>query len=134
MMCRRRGVAYMASRLLRTRLGPFTNLLVLTGLTLGFDIPDPRPAGTPEQGRRADSLWCGKCYWKLKVKVMSSGPIPSCPNHGAIDEDDILTSPPSLWCRKCGSMLEVEARRPSCPNHGALHEEDILTSAPPLRS
>lgn len=127
-------MAYMASRWLGTRLGPLTNLLILTGLTLGFDIPDFRPQGIPEQGRRADSLWCRKCYWKLKVEVMSSGPIPTCPNHGAIDEEDILTSPPSLWCRKCGSTLEVEARRPSCPNHGALDEGDILTSAPPLRS
>ena len=128
------GVACMTGRSLGVRLGLLTNLLVLTGLTQGFDFPDFRPAGIPEHGGRADSLWCRKCYWKLKLKVMPSGPTPSCPNHGAIDEEDILTAPPSLWCRKCGSELEVEARRPSCPNHGAIDEEDILTAPPPLRS
>jgi Zn finger protein HypA/HybF involved in hydrogenase expression len=122
----------MAGGSLGVRLGLLTSLLILTRMSLSWDNPDLRAPGVPEQGVRA-SLWCRKCGWKLKLEVMPSGPIPSCPNHGAIDEEDILTSPPSLWCRKCGSKLEVEAM-PSCPNHGAIDEEDILTSPPPPRS
>ena len=41
------GVACMARRSLGTRLGPLTNLLVLTCLTQGLDIPDFRPQGDP---------------------------------------------------------------------------------------
>ena len=133
MMCRR-GVACMAGRSLGARLGPLTILLlVLTGLTLSWENPDLRTPGDPEQGPPASGRWCGKCGRTLEEEASSSGPIYSCPIHGALDEEDICSSPPNLWCRKCGSKLELELI-PSCPTHGEIGEEDILTSPPAPRS
>jgi hypothetical protein len=38
----------------------------------------------------APNLWCRKCDLKLELES-----IPSCPTHGPLDEEDILTSPPA---------------------------------------
>ena len=91
MMCRR-GVACMAGRSLGARLGPLTILLlVLTGLTLSWENPDLRTPGDPEQGPPASGRWCGKCGRTLEEEASSSGPIYSCPIHGALDEEDICS-------------------------------------------
>jgi hypothetical protein len=83
----------MAGRSLGPRLGLAINVLLVTGLSLGLDYPPLDVPGEPEEGRPS-SWWCRKCHNKLRRKVMPSGIILSCPLHGAIDDDDILTDPP----------------------------------------
>ena len=123
----------MAGRSLGTRLGLLTNLLVLTGLTLSYKGPDLRAPGDPEEGFPVGGPWCGKCGRTLEEEAMPSGSIYSCPIHGPLYKEDIRSSPPSLWCRKCDSELELEPI-PSCPTHGPLDVADILTSPPAPRS
>lgn len=123
----------MAGARLGAPLGLLTNLLVLTGLTLSYDRPEIRAPGLPEQGSPVSGRWCGKCGRTLEEEAMPSGPVYSCLVHGPLDEEDIRSSPPDLWCRKCGSKLELEPI-PSCPAHGPLDEADILTSPPAPRS
>ena len=122
----------MAGRSLGTRLGLLTNLLVLTGLTLSYK-PRSSHARHPEEGFPARGPWCGKCGNTLEEEAMPSGSIYSCPIHGPLYKEDIRRSPPSLWCRKCDSELELEPI-PSCPTHGPLDVADILTSPPAPRS
>jgi hypothetical protein len=66
-------------------------------------------------------------------EATSSGSIYSCLICGVLDEEDIRSSPPSLWCRKCGKELKLEPI-PSCPTHRAIDVTDILTSPPVPRS
>jgi hypothetical protein len=117
-----------------TRLGLLTNLLLIpTALTLSYERPDLRSPGEEEgEGAPASGRWCGKCGRGLDEELMSSGSIYSCPNHGALDDEDICSSPPRLWCGICGKDLELK-RIPSCPTHGEIDVTDILTS-PPARS
>jgi hypothetical protein len=123
------GVACMAGRSLGTRLELLTNLLVLTGLILSHERPDLRTPGVPEQGPPAGGRWCSKCGRTLEEEAMPSGSIYSCLIHGPLDEEDIRSSLPDLWCRECDSKLELEPI-PSCPTHGAIDVADILTSPP----
>jgi hypothetical protein len=127
------GVACMAGWSLRGSLRLLTNLLVLTGLILSTEGPDLRTPGDEEEVPSDSGPWCGKCFGMLEEEPGDSGPIYSCSIHGALDEEDIRRSPPSLWCRKCGKEL-VLGPIPSCPTHGEIDVADILTSSPVPRA
>lgn len=78
----------MAGRSLGARLGLATNLLLVTGLALGLDLPPLPPPGEPEQGRTT-VLRCRKCNSKVKLRKMRSGKVLSCPIDGVIKEEDV---------------------------------------------
>ena len=93
----------MADRSLRARLSLAADLLLVTGLALGYDLPDFRAPGRPEESPGVPTeLFCPRedpsrndspCIAKL-TRRQDLGGILFCRDHGPIGDDEALIDPP----------------------------------------
>lgn len=81
-----------ADRSLGGRLMLLTNVFVLTGLSLSWDIPEIRAPGEGEDGG-GTGMYCPYCRLELSRRP-DEGNVLFCDDDGAIDEDEALTTPP----------------------------------------
>jgi hypothetical protein len=86
------GAVRMADRSLERPLVLLTSVLVLGGLSLGYNGPDIRTPGFPEGGRRIRK-WCPFCGRRLS-RQGGAGNSLVCRVDGAIREDQALNSRP----------------------------------------